>query len=1005
MKIPKLERKVFSAEVKEFDDEQLTVTHFISTEKRDRGGDSMKADGMKIRGKVVVLLAHGFSSMGQEPIAKPLKIWPDTFKGSPGICAMTQFYDGSHLNPPDNTGRRFYDKTKNGYMPNWSIGWIPIKWEDIKGPHGEYYRDVIEWELLEYSPVGVPMNPDCQTVDKSGKCNVDKCGTCQKEAWFRVLPDDVVPVGKEEFKHYTYLDGKPLWKEDDREELEKKLGDLCQYKDGLLCDMEGKPYPNEHACCINDPKKYDRIRRNNDKFGKGIHALWGIKKGNPVELQAIRFSKSKFTPAEARKWCKDHEYKCKPFEPASEKCATCGAEMVWKWFMEDEEDGVYSCEACKGIKAKKNECKCDNEKCGHTVAWDSNCHGMKCLKCGKGTLRRVKKTKKDLEGKMSVETKSGRMFIGIHSIPTLIGVDIYSEPKLREILEFTREFLNRGTPVTLMADDDSICELDKDKIRLLEEPKGAIPYKKTPSAKDDEPWSLREEIGKASLDDLREMAVWVDEKRPKAKGSYKGIHHKAGGDYPVVKKAVRALAANLLNSRGGIHIPTVDLKKAREHCASHYEDLGMGEVPWKSKKGIEFVEWVAISFDLSGISFRSFTEEDNKKIFEKAKTLIPDLVEFFSLEYKQDDWGYGDGGDGDGTGDSAEPNLTESETVVIEMIDGQEIRDRMDNLGIEYTMGGHHYVYPDLVPEENKIIVDGRMSDEDIVATKVHEFTERELMKYYDFPYNNAHEIANIAEEGVRHILKDCEDGGHGGVLGDGRNHDPEHRGNHHHDHGRTVDHTWEQDALNVVKELYQAWDEMKKLGQHDDECTFDSICPACKTPIGKCDKHVEAMATRIVKMDKAIADCEEKIGQGISSASTDVRDEELDSFIDFIKTMKEKFNSIELMVAALTNKQNDMCEHYIEKCSVCDKVISSCRCSSKDKVIKLSVCKECREKNKTSEPQKIVAVNGGDEEKRMLAEISKQLSREFSDLITQYEENTRKLIRAEINKAKGRVE
>ena len=187
-----MEHKTFSAEVKQFDDANLTVEHFISTERRDRGGDVMRANGMKINGKVVVLLAHGFSNLGQEPIAKPLKIWPDTFKGSPGIMARTQFYDGSHLNPPDSTGRRLYDKAKNGYMPNWSIGYIPLKWE----PKGEGFRDVSEWELLEYSPVGVPMNPDCQNVD-TGKCS----GLCQKEAWFKVLPSETAIFTKD-FAHY-----------------------------------------------------------------------------------------------------------------------------------------------------------------------------------------------------------------------------------------------------------------------------------------------------------------------------------------------------------------------------------------------------------------------------------------------------------------------------------------------------------------------------------------------------------------------------------------------------------------------------------------------------------------------------------------------------------------------------------------------------------------------------------------------------------------------------------
>lgn len=79
-----------------------------------------------------------------------------------------------------------------------------------------------------------------------------------------------------------------------------------------------KPFPNEHACRKTNPDKYKRFRRQNNKFGSGIHAIWGVTKvGEKVELQSIRFSKSKFTVAQAKKWLKDHDHTCILFEPAS----------------------------------------------------------------------------------------------------------------------------------------------------------------------------------------------------------------------------------------------------------------------------------------------------------------------------------------------------------------------------------------------------------------------------------------------------------------------------------------------------------------------------------------------------------------------------------------------------------------------------------------------------------------------------------------------------------------
>lgn len=78
------------------------------------------------------------------------------------------------------------------------------------------------------------------------------------------------------------------------------------------------PYPIEHAARLHDPAGYDRFRRENDKFGSGIHAIWGIK-NNKAELQAIRFDAGKFTAAEARAWLKDHDYQPILFEPATGK--------------------------------------------------------------------------------------------------------------------------------------------------------------------------------------------------------------------------------------------------------------------------------------------------------------------------------------------------------------------------------------------------------------------------------------------------------------------------------------------------------------------------------------------------------------------------------------------------------------------------------------------------------------------------------------------------------------
>jgi hypothetical protein len=79
------------------------------------------------------------------------------------------------------------------------------------------------------------------------------------------------------------------------------------------------PYPNEHSARMKDPSRYVRFRRENDKFGSGIHAIWGVTSEGTAELQAIRFDADKFTVAQAREWLQEHGHKPILFEPASGK--------------------------------------------------------------------------------------------------------------------------------------------------------------------------------------------------------------------------------------------------------------------------------------------------------------------------------------------------------------------------------------------------------------------------------------------------------------------------------------------------------------------------------------------------------------------------------------------------------------------------------------------------------------------------------------------------------------
>ena len=77
-----------------------------------------------------------------------------------------------------------------------------------------------------------------------------------------------------------------------------------------------RPYPNEHAARIHDPRQYDALRRRNKAGGDGIDFIFGIKDGTS-EIQAIRFRTQFFTVDEAKSWLKRNNFDPIEFEPAT----------------------------------------------------------------------------------------------------------------------------------------------------------------------------------------------------------------------------------------------------------------------------------------------------------------------------------------------------------------------------------------------------------------------------------------------------------------------------------------------------------------------------------------------------------------------------------------------------------------------------------------------------------------------------------------------------------------
>ena len=152
-------KKVFSSEIKAIDETNMELTALVSTNAVDRYREVIDPDGMdakNFRKNPVVLWAHDYS---QPPIGKALWIK----KEGDGIVSKVKF-----ANTP--RAKEIFELYKDGFMKAFSIGFIPMETENIPmddpmmpekpQDHKKPRKIYRKWELLEYSAVPIPANPE-----------------------------------------------------------------------------------------------------------------------------------------------------------------------------------------------------------------------------------------------------------------------------------------------------------------------------------------------------------------------------------------------------------------------------------------------------------------------------------------------------------------------------------------------------------------------------------------------------------------------------------------------------------------------------------------------------------------------------------------------------------------------------------------------------------------------------------------------------------------------------
>jgi hypothetical protein len=148
--VPSYARVMCATTVKAVNKDTREVAHIITTSNPDRVGDVVEASGADLANYLrhpVVMADHSYSI--DKIIGKAVNL---TISDG-GIFARTKYRDTP-------LGRDAFNLAAEG-LGAWSIGFRPITFKAMKDEKG-FTRgfNFTKWEMLEYSQVAIPMNPD-----------------------------------------------------------------------------------------------------------------------------------------------------------------------------------------------------------------------------------------------------------------------------------------------------------------------------------------------------------------------------------------------------------------------------------------------------------------------------------------------------------------------------------------------------------------------------------------------------------------------------------------------------------------------------------------------------------------------------------------------------------------------------------------------------------------------------------------------------------------------------
>lgn len=329
-----LDRKTATVKQTDLKEGERAITQYVSTRDMDRDNEVLMPRGCilsQFKKAPQVLWGHNYN---EPPIGKDEWIEID----ERGIKCKTIYAETPR-------GEELWTLRKGGFLKTSSVGFIPLEtvskgqdgfdklitklegtWPEFKKTKDKVQKIIKKWLLLEHSDVSVPANINALTlavakgdmaisddlINELGVTRLDfKAIKKDKQSlsmWGDIDPetDIEVDINRNKFVELMGLSDLQI----------VKLYEEASPIENPSVDM--KPLPNEHACRVLSPGKFDqgtfrRIDRSSD--GKKLSLIMGKLNGeNTLTLQAFRYPKGVWAVDVARKHCKEHDGK--RFEPA-----------------------------------------------------------------------------------------------------------------------------------------------------------------------------------------------------------------------------------------------------------------------------------------------------------------------------------------------------------------------------------------------------------------------------------------------------------------------------------------------------------------------------------------------------------------------------------------------------------------------------------------------------------------------------------------------------------------